>query len=127
MASIFFTRGSFLVAASPITRPRGLVKNLPTRAFVDTIETLFFRPRHEPVALRAQKDEVTREEEMQIGRLSAGFSGLLAVAAFLAVEAPAPSPAPAAPTASADQIDQAVSFAQAQADAVAGKKSGTLR
>jgi hypothetical protein len=66
-------------------------------------------------------------KKMQIGRLGAGFSGLLAVAAFLAVETPAPSPAPAAPTASADQIDQAVSFAQAQADAVAGKKPGTLR
>ena len=61
---------------------------------------------------------------MQIGRFGAGFSGLLAVAAFLAVETPAP-PTNAVPprVASAQEIDQAVSFAQAQADEVAGKKA----
>ena len=60
---------------------------------------------------------------MQIGRLGAGFSGLLAIAAFLAVETPAPSEGAAPPrVASAWEIDQAVSHAQAQADAVAGKK-----
>jgi hypothetical protein len=59
---------------------------------------------------------------MQIGRMGAGFSGLLAVAAFLAVESPRPSDAPAPRLASAQEIDGAVSFAQNQADAVAGKK-----
>ena len=60
---------------------------------------------------------------MQIGRMGAGFSGLLAVAAFLAVETPAPSSkGPPPRIASEQEIDQAVSFAQAQADAVAGKK-----
>ena len=59
---------------------------------------------------------------MQIGRMGAGFSGLLAVAAFLAVETPMPSRDATAPRlASAEEIDGAVSFAQAQADAVAGK------
>jgi hypothetical protein len=59
---------------------------------------------------------------MQIGRMGAGFSGLLAVAAFLAVETPPPSNgAAAARIASAQEIDQAVTFAHAQADAVAGK------
>ena len=61
---------------------------------------------------------------MQIGRMGAGFSGLLAVAAFLAVETPPPGKGAAAVrTASAQEIDQAVSFAHAQADAVAGKKA----
>jgi hypothetical protein len=60
---------------------------------------------------------------MQIGRMGAGFSGLLAVAAFLAVETPAPSKGAAQRLASAQEIDQAVSFAHAQADAVAGKKA----
>ena len=63
---------------------------------------------------------------MQIGRLGAGFSGLLAVAAFIAVETPAPSKGAAPRIASAQEIDEAVTFAQAQADAVAGKK-GTTR
>ncbi|HEY0150166.1 MAG TPA: hypothetical protein VGB70_14340 [Allosphingosinicella sp.] len=59
---------------------------------------------------------------MQIGRLGAGFSGLLAVAAFLAVEAPAPGSGVPPRTASATEIDTAVTFAHAQADAVSGKK-----
>jgi hypothetical protein len=61
---------------------------------------------------------------MQIGRVGAGFSGLLAVAAFLAVETPPPSEGSPPPLASAQEIDQAVSHAQAQADAVRGKKPG---
>jgi hypothetical protein len=60
---------------------------------------------------------------MQVSRFGAGFSGLLAVAAFLAVETPTPSESAAkARIASAQEIDEAVSFAHAQADAVAGKK-----
>jgi hypothetical protein len=59
---------------------------------------------------------------MQIGRFGAGFSGLLAVAAFLAVETPQPSPRVPPRLASANEIDQAVTFAQAQADEIAGKK-----
>jgi hypothetical protein len=44
------------------------------------------------------------------------------VAAFLAVETPAPSDGVPPRVASAQEIDEAVSFAHAQADAVAGKK-----
>ncbi|HZG07778.1 MAG TPA: hypothetical protein VEZ70_02230 [Allosphingosinicella sp.] len=61
---------------------------------------------------------------MKIGRCGAGFSGLLAVAAFLAVESPMPSAGPApVQSASAQDIDHAVSRAQAEADAVSGKRS----
>jgi hypothetical protein len=63
---------------------------------------------------------------MQIGRVGAGFSGLLAVAAFLAVENPAPGEGVPPRLASAQEIDQAVSHAQAQADAVRGKKPGAI-
>ena len=65
-----------------------------------------------------------RRKQMQIGRMGAGFSGLLAVAAVLAVETPAPPKgAPPPRVASAEEIDQAVTFAHAQADLVAGKKA----
>jgi hypothetical protein len=65
---------------------------------------------------------------MQMGRMGAGFSGLLAVAAFIAVETPMPGKDAAPPRiASAEEIDGAVSFAHAQADAVAGKKQETPR
>ena len=61
---------------------------------------------------------------MKIGRMGAGFSGLLAVAVFLAVESPAPNTGSVLiQSASAQDIDQAVSHAQAQADAVSGKKN----
>jgi hypothetical protein len=102
--------------------PRGgLVKILPATPPIDTFETLFPGGRHEAVARPLQKGEETKEEDMQIGRMGAGFSGLLAVAAFLAVEAPTPSEAVPQRIASAQEIDQAVSFAHAQADAVSGK------
>jgi hypothetical protein len=61
---------------------------------------------------------------MKMGRLGAGFSGLLAVAAFIAVESPLPSADPTVvQRASAEDIDHAVSLAHAEADAVSGKRS----